>query len=82
MPLLPDALFRYSRERRWHLSWYQFITRALTPFFQSDLAWLGPLRDYGMSQVVKVPWVRKQMVAAMAGVSRLQDPNRDAGRGQ
>lgn len=67
---VPDALFRYSRERRWHLSWYQFITRALTPFFQSDLAWLGPLRDYGMSQVVKVPWVRKQMVAAMAGVSR------------
>lgn len=67
---VPDALFRYSRERRWHLSWYQFITRALTPFFQSDLTWLGPLRDYGMSQVVKVPWVRKQMVAAMAGVSR------------
>lgn len=67
---VPDALYRYSRERRWHLSWYQFITRALTPFFQSDLTWLGPLRDYGMSQVVKVPWVRKQMVAAMAGVSR------------
>ncbi|MFT3710574.1 MAG: NAD(P)/FAD-dependent oxidoreductase [Archangium sp.] len=69
-PSVPDALYAYSRTRRWHLSWYQFITRALTPFFQSDLTWLGPLRDYGMSQVVKIAWVRKQMVAAMAGVSR------------
>lgn len=67
---VPDALFTYSRRRRWHLSWYQFITRWLTPFFQSDLTWLEPLRDIGMKQIVKVPWVRKQMVAAMAGVSR------------
>jgi 2-polyprenyl-6-methoxyphenol hydroxylase-like FAD-dependent oxidoreductase len=67
---VPDALFHYSRTRRWHLQWYQFITRALTPFFQSDLAWLGPLRDYGLATAAKVPWVRKQMVSAMAGTSR------------
>ncbi len=67
---VPDALFRYSRIRRWHLSWYQFITRWLTPFFQSDQVWLQPLRDVGMAWATKVPWVRKQMVAAMAGVSR------------
>ncbi len=65
-----DALFTYSRQRRWHLGWYQFITRSLTPFFQSDLTWLAPLRDHGMAQVTRVPWVRRQMVAAMAGVSR------------
>ncbi len=67
---VPDALFTYSRNRRWHLDWYQFITRWLTPFFQSDHTWLRPLRDVGMAQVTRVPWVRKQMVAAMAGVSR------------
>ncbi|MFO0597932.1 MAG: NAD(P)/FAD-dependent oxidoreductase [Myxococcaceae bacterium] len=67
---LPDALYDYSRRRRWHLGWYQFITRALTPFFQSDLTWLGPLRDYGLSQVARIPWFRKQMVSAMCGVSR------------
>ena len=67
---VPDALFRYSRIRRWHLSYYQFITRWLTPFFQSDHVWLQPLRDVGMAWATKVPWVRKQMVAAMAGVSR------------
>lgn len=66
---VPDALFRYSRERRWHLGWYQLITRWLTPFFQSDLTWLRPLRDYGMAYATRLPWVRKQMVSAMAGVS-------------
>lgn len=67
---VPDALYAYSRRRRWHLGYYQFITRWLTPFFQSDLTWLQPLRDVGMAQVTKVPWVRKQMVAAMTGLSR------------
>ena len=85
---VPDALFRYSRNRRWHLTWYQFITRWLTPFFQSDLAWLSPLRDYGMAWSVKVPWVRKQMVSAMCGVSRgpfmplLKLPSLDSARGE
>ncbi len=67
---VPDALFRYSRTRRWHLGWYQFITRWLTPFFQSDHVWLQPLRDHGMTWATKIPWVRKQMVSAMCGVSR------------
>ena len=67
---VPDALFRYSRIRRWHLTWYQFITRWLTPFFQSDHTWLEPLRDVGMAWATKVPWVRKQMVSAMCGISR------------
>jgi 2-polyprenyl-6-methoxyphenol hydroxylase-like FAD-dependent oxidoreductase len=67
---VPDALFAYSRLRRWHLGWYQFITRALTPFFQSDHEWLGPLRDYGLATAARVPWVRRQMVAAMVGTSR------------
>jgi 2-polyprenyl-6-methoxyphenol hydroxylase-like FAD-dependent oxidoreductase len=65
-----EALATYSRRRRWHLRWYQFITRALTPFFQSDHTWLRTLRDVGLAQVTRVPWVRRQMVAAMAGVSR------------
>ena len=67
---VPDALYRYSRIRRWHLSWYQFMTRWLTPFFQSDLTVLQPMRDVGMAWAAKVPWFRKQMVSAMCGVSR------------
>ncbi|MBX3154898.1 MAG: FAD-dependent monooxygenase [Deltaproteobacteria bacterium] len=53
-----DALAAYTRARRRHLAYYQFATRALTPYFQSDSRlrawvrdrffpasrWLGPLR--------------------------------------
>lgn len=67
---VPDGLYRYSRERRWHLGWYQLVTRWLTPFFQSDLGCLQPLRDHGLAWATQVPWVRRQMVAAMAGTSR------------
>ena len=64
---LPLALDAYSRTRDSHLDYYQFATRWLTPFFQSDLTWLGPLRDFGMPIATVVPWVRRQMVMAMCG---------------
>lgn len=69
-PSVPDALYAYSRRRRWHLGWYQLITRWLTPFFQSDHGWLAPLRDVGLGGAAELAWVRRQMVSAMAGVSR------------
>ncbi len=61
------GLEAYSRERSAHLDYYQFATRWLTPFFQSDLTWLGPLRDFGMPIATLLPWVRAQMVLAMCG---------------
>ncbi len=64
---LPRALDAYSRARSAHLGYYQFATRWLTPFFQSDFGWLGPLRDFGMPLATKVPWVRRMMVHAMCG---------------
>ncbi len=67
---LPEALAAYSRLRTDHLDYYQFATRWLTPFFQSDLVWLGPLRDYGMPLATMVPWFRKQMLLGMCGTSR------------
>jgi 2-polyprenyl-6-methoxyphenol hydroxylase-like FAD-dependent oxidoreductase len=66
---IPDALFRYARRRRSHLSYYQFVTRWLTPFFQSDLAPLGPLRDAIFPLAAQFPWAARQMVAGMAGVA-------------
>lgn len=64
---LPRALDAYSRARSAHLGYYQFATRWLTPFFQSDLTGLGPLRDFAMPLATRVPWVRRQMVHAMCG---------------
>ena len=67
-PSVPAALDRYGKARRHHLDFYQFMTRWLTPFFQSDLTLLGPLRDWGLWLGLKVPWVRRQMVETMIGM--------------
>lgn len=68
-PVLHDALYSYSSARRSHVGWYQFITRWLTPFFQSELTLLGPLRDLVFGPSMAVPFVKRQMVEAMAGIS-------------
>lgn len=69
-PSLHDALYAYSAARRGHLGWYQFVTRALTPLFQSDYELLGALRDAVMGPLCRVPFVHRQMVEGMAGIAR------------
>lgn len=66
---LATALHRYSRAREDHLAYYQVTTRWLTPFFQSDHAWLGPLRDLTMPLLCKVPLAATMMTLSMLGVA-------------
>jgi 2-polyprenyl-6-methoxyphenol hydroxylase-like FAD-dependent oxidoreductase len=65
---LARALDRYSRAREAHLGFYQVATRWLTPFFQSDHTWLGPLRDLGMPLACRVPFAESVMTRSMLGV--------------
>ncbi len=65
-----EALEAYSNARRTHLGFYQFATRWLTPFFQSDHAPLGWLRDLFMGVACRVPFVRRQMIEMMSGTMR------------
>ena len=58
----------YSRVRRAHLRFYQFATRWLTPFFQSSLPVLAPLRDLGSPVFHAWPWYYRQMLLTLAGV--------------
>ena len=67
---LTAALNNYSAARRTHLGFYQLATRWLTPLFQSDTAWLGPIRDVVMPLLNRVPFFRRQMALAMCGISR------------
>lgn len=67
---LPIALERYSRTRRAHIGFYQFASRWLTPFFQSDLRALGPLRNLGMSLAWKLPILSAEMLRTMSGIKR------------
>jgi len=64
------ALAEYERRRRGHLAFYQFATRWLTPFFQSDYEVLSALRDTFMGTACHLPIVRALMVRTMAGVKR------------
>jgi len=64
---LEEGLAAYSEARRSHLCYYQFATRWLTPFFQSDAPSLGWLRDGFFPLIGRVPWVRRQMITTMAG---------------
>lgn len=58
----------YSRVRTDHLRFYQFATRWLTPFFQSSIPLLAPLRDLGAPLFHAWPWYRRQMLLTLAGV--------------
>lgn len=62
------ALDRYSRVREDHLGFYQVATRWLTPFFQSDHTWLGPLRDAAMPLMCRLPATSRLMTKSMLGV--------------
>ncbi len=68
VPSVPAALAEYTRRRREHLGYYQFATRWLTPFFQSDAVPLGWLRDALMGPACRVPLFQREMVRSMAGV--------------
>lgn len=61
-----DALESYCRLRRWHVRFYQWASRTLTPFYQSDSHLYPLLRDLllsGVAQVPPVPWLLASLVA-------------------
>jgi 2-polyprenyl-6-methoxyphenol hydroxylase-like FAD-dependent oxidoreductase len=62
-----DALSAYNKARKKQVRFYQFATRMMTPFFQSNYPPLGLLRDLGFPIAAKSKWIRDQMTLAMAG---------------
>jgi 2-polyprenyl-6-methoxyphenol hydroxylase-like FAD-dependent oxidoreductase len=69
-PTLTEGLSHYTRARRAHLRFYQFASRWLTPFFQSDLRFLGAPRDWLMGLMCRLPYFRGQMIRSMVGIKR------------
>jgi len=66
---IDSALALYDRRRRRHTRYYQWASRALTPYFQSEHDFLGRLRDIFMGPVGRLPLAREKAAALMAGVS-------------
>lgn len=62
-----DALAAYVRARRRHAGYYQWSSRLLTPFFQSEGRWLGLARDAFMGPVGRLPLLRGEFLATLTG---------------
>ena len=69
-PDVATALAAYSAARRRHLAYYQFMPRALTPFFQGDSRVLGWLRDRVFPWSKWLGYLRRRMVRTMCGLDR------------
>jgi 2-polyprenyl-6-methoxyphenol hydroxylase-like FAD-dependent oxidoreductase len=64
---LPRALARYADERRSHIRWYTWLSRIMTPVFQSDLVPVGWARDLVFGPAANLALVRKQFGAILLG---------------
>ena len=64
------ALADYARQRKSHVAIYRYLSRWLTPLFQSDLNLLAPLRDTLFGPLGRLPGARTQMLRILAGTKR------------
>lgn len=71
------ALAGYARARRMHVRAFQWMSYALTPFYQSDSRLIPLLRDTLVASVAKVPPVPAILAAMVSGT--MFDPFTPAG---
>jgi 2-polyprenyl-6-methoxyphenol hydroxylase-like FAD-dependent oxidoreductase len=64
---LGGALDRYADDRRAHIRWYTWLSRIMTPVFQSDLVPVGWARDLLFGPAANLPFVRRQFAAILLG---------------
>ncbi len=64
------ALADYARTRANHIAVYQWLSRWLTPLFQSDLALFGTLRDRAFGPFGQMPFARREMLKILTGTKR------------
>ena len=65
---LAEALARYAGARRRHVRFYQFASRWLTPFFQSESSVAAAMRDLTFGPASRLPFARRHMLATLAGI--------------
>lgn len=65
-----DALAHYARSRARHLQIYQFLSRWLTPLFQSDHDTLAWWRDLLFLPLSRLPLARGESLRILAGCKR------------
>jgi len=66
-PDVSRALATYAKSRRNHVAYYQWASRMLTPFFQSEGRVLGLFRDGFMGYAAGWPYVGGETLATLTG---------------
>ncbi|MBL2055897.1 oxidoreductase, partial [Klebsiella pneumoniae] len=58
----------YHQFRGSSTQFYQFLSRLLTPLYQSDHWWAGGLRDLVFPWMYQIPYFRKEMAITISGL--------------
>lgn len=58
----------YHQHRRSSTQFYQFLSRLLTPLYQSDHWWAGSIRDLTFPWMYQIPYFRKEMAITISGL--------------
>jgi len=64
---LRQALRAYADDRRAHVRWYTWLSRIMTPVFQSDLVPIGWARDLFFGPAANLALVRREFAAILLG---------------
>ena len=67
---IPAAFKLYEKKRRGQIRYYQWATRSLTPFFQSNSRTLGWIRDLSMGLSCRIPLISNLMISTMCGFQK------------
>lgn len=63
-----EAFRRWHQRQEGYLRYYAAVTAFLSPFFQSDVTFLGWGRDVVLPWLPYLPFVKEQMLMTMAGL--------------
>lgn len=66
-PDLSTALRSHVHARRAHVRWYTWLSRLMTPVFQSDLVPMGWARDLAFAPAARIPLVRREFARILLG---------------
>lgn len=64
----PALWAHYHQLRLPSVRFYQFMSRSLTPFYQSHSKTLGLARDLAFPWMYLLPWLRREMAKTVSGV--------------
>lgn len=64
----PQLWQTYHQHRQSSTAFYQFLSRLLTPLYQSEHWWAGGFRDLSFSWMYRIPYFRKEMAITVSGL--------------